>query len=270
MSAGAALAADFRERIDRYREARDFPAARGPSYLSVHLRFGTVSIRELVAYAHLRSLEPDGDGAATWLSELDLARVLRADPLAPPARRRARVQAAVRRAALSRRPGAVRRMARGTHRLPHRRRRDAADQRVGLHAQPAADDRGLLPRQGPARGLAPGRKIFRRHAARLRPRVEQRRLAMGGLHGLRRATVLPHLQSGDAVGALRSRGQVHPALRAGTGAARREGDPRAMARRARDPAGKGRGDRPGLSGADRRSRRRAPRRAGALRGGAAA
>ena len=70
MSAGAALFADFRERIDRYREARDFPAARGPSYLSVHLRFGTVSIRELVAYAHLRSLEKDGDGAATWLSEL--------------------------------------------------------------------------------------------------------------------------------------------------------------------------------------------------------
>jgi deoxyribodipyrimidine photo-lyase len=70
MSAGAALVADFRQRIDRYQEARDFPAARGPSYLSVHLRFGTVSIRELVAYAHLRSLEPDGGGAATWLSEL--------------------------------------------------------------------------------------------------------------------------------------------------------------------------------------------------------
>jgi len=70
MSGGAALFADFRERIDRYRETRDFPAARGPSYLSVHLRFGTVSTRELVAYAHLRSLEADGGGAATWLSEL--------------------------------------------------------------------------------------------------------------------------------------------------------------------------------------------------------
>ena len=39
----------------------------------------------------------------TWLSELDLARFLRADPVAPPARRRPRVQAGVRRAALSRR-----------------------------------------------------------------------------------------------------------------------------------------------------------------------
>jgi deoxyribodipyrimidine photo-lyase len=70
MGAGATLFADFRGRIDRYKEARDFPAARGPSYLSVHLRFGTVSVRELAAYAHQRSLEPGGDGAATWLSEL--------------------------------------------------------------------------------------------------------------------------------------------------------------------------------------------------------
>ena len=70
MTGGAALFADFRKRIDRYRDARDFPARKGPSYLSVHLRFGTVSIRELAAFAHLRSLEAGGEGAATWLSEL--------------------------------------------------------------------------------------------------------------------------------------------------------------------------------------------------------
>ncbi len=70
MGGGAARFADFRERIDRYRAARDFPAVKGPSYLSVHLRFGTVSIRELAAFAHARSLEPQGEGAATWLSEL--------------------------------------------------------------------------------------------------------------------------------------------------------------------------------------------------------
>jgi deoxyribodipyrimidine photo-lyase len=70
MRGGAALFADFRTRIDRYRDARDFPAAKGPSYLSVHLRFGTVSIRELAGYAHHRSLERNGDGATTWLSEL--------------------------------------------------------------------------------------------------------------------------------------------------------------------------------------------------------
>jgi deoxyribodipyrimidine photo-lyase len=70
MSGGAELFADFKRRIDRYGEARDFPAVKGPSYLSVHLRFGTVSVRELAAYAHARSLEPGGAGAATWLSEL--------------------------------------------------------------------------------------------------------------------------------------------------------------------------------------------------------
>jgi deoxyribodipyrimidine photo-lyase len=57
---------DFLTRIDGYRNARDFPALRGPSYLSVHLRFGTVSIRELVR----RAREHTSDGAATWLSEL--------------------------------------------------------------------------------------------------------------------------------------------------------------------------------------------------------
>jgi deoxyribodipyrimidine photo-lyase len=70
MTGGAALFADFRKRIGRYREARDFPARKGPSYLSVHQRFGTVSIRELAAFAHQLAMEPGGDGAATWLSEL--------------------------------------------------------------------------------------------------------------------------------------------------------------------------------------------------------
>ena len=57
---------DFLSRIHRYREARDFPAVKGPSYLSMHLRFGTVSIRELAAAAH----GIGGAGAETWLSEL--------------------------------------------------------------------------------------------------------------------------------------------------------------------------------------------------------
>jgi deoxyribodipyrimidine photo-lyase len=70
MSGGAALFADFRERIDVYRETRDFPALGGSSGLSVHLRFGTVSVRELAAFAHARSLEAGGAGARLWLSEL--------------------------------------------------------------------------------------------------------------------------------------------------------------------------------------------------------
>ncbi|UCE31350.1 MAG: deoxyribodipyrimidine photo-lyase [Burkholderiales bacterium] len=63
---------DFRDRIGAYAEARDFPALRGPSYLSVHLRFGTISIRALARYAH-RVAEADpkaAAGARSWLDEL--------------------------------------------------------------------------------------------------------------------------------------------------------------------------------------------------------
>jgi deoxyribodipyrimidine photo-lyase len=69
------LLADFLPRIDRYAATRDFPAIKGPSYLSTHLRFGTVSIRRLAREAQARLGAGDGtgtdrDGAATWLSEL--------------------------------------------------------------------------------------------------------------------------------------------------------------------------------------------------------
>jgi deoxyribodipyrimidine photo-lyase len=57
---------DFLGRIDRYRDTRDFPAIRGVSYLSVHNRFGTISIRRLARLAHDRR----SAGADTWLSEL--------------------------------------------------------------------------------------------------------------------------------------------------------------------------------------------------------
>ena len=71
MSGGQALFDDFSMRMTDYDRARDFPAVKGPSYLSVHLRFGTVSIRGLVRRAldEMRVSE-GGAGAATWLSEL--------------------------------------------------------------------------------------------------------------------------------------------------------------------------------------------------------
>ena len=68
-SGGRELLAEFLGRIDRYGEARDFPAVKGPSYLGVHLRFGTVSIRELAATAHRLSQQGNA-GASVWLSEL--------------------------------------------------------------------------------------------------------------------------------------------------------------------------------------------------------
>ena len=72
-SAGALeLLDDFlAERIGRYHETRDFPAVKGPSYLSTHLRFGTVSIRHLAREAWQRhQAGPDSRGAQVWLSEL--------------------------------------------------------------------------------------------------------------------------------------------------------------------------------------------------------
>ena len=68
-SGGNALFEEFCGRIDSYRETRDFPAVKGPSYLGVHLRFGTVSIRALAGRAHALA-QQGSTGAATWLGEL--------------------------------------------------------------------------------------------------------------------------------------------------------------------------------------------------------
>jgi len=68
-SGAKALLEDFLERMDAYDETRNFPAVKGPSYLSVHLRFGTVSIRQLVSLASQRQ-QAGSVGASTWLGEL--------------------------------------------------------------------------------------------------------------------------------------------------------------------------------------------------------
>ncbi len=49
--------------IADYAEKRDFPAIKGTSHMGLHLRFGTVSIRELAKTAH-------GYQNKTWLNEL--------------------------------------------------------------------------------------------------------------------------------------------------------------------------------------------------------
>jgi deoxyribodipyrimidine photo-lyase len=60
---------DFLTRIDAYDDTRNFPAVKGPSYLSVHLRFGTISIRQLAREAWQRG-QAGSRGAEVWLSEL--------------------------------------------------------------------------------------------------------------------------------------------------------------------------------------------------------
>ena len=69
MRGGERLFADFFERMDDYHATRDFPAVKGPSYLGVHLRFGTLSIRRAVSLAWMRRLQGSA-GAAVWLQEL--------------------------------------------------------------------------------------------------------------------------------------------------------------------------------------------------------
>ncbi|MEP7303694.1 MAG: deoxyribodipyrimidine photo-lyase, partial [Caldimonas sp.] len=66
-AAAEALLDDFLGRIDDYDTAREYPSVKGPSYLGVHLRFGTISIRRLAREAAAR---PDSNGARVWLSEL--------------------------------------------------------------------------------------------------------------------------------------------------------------------------------------------------------
>ena len=66
MSGARALFDDFLDRMAHYHERRDYPAVKGPSYLSVHLRFGTISVREIARAAW----SARSRGAATWLSEL--------------------------------------------------------------------------------------------------------------------------------------------------------------------------------------------------------
>ena len=82
---GAQLFDEFLSRMDDYGETRNFPAVKGPSYLGVHLRFGTVSIRQLASAGLEQQLKGStgeqgggsngeqrggSDGAAVWLSEL--------------------------------------------------------------------------------------------------------------------------------------------------------------------------------------------------------
>lgn len=61
---------NFLNRISRYNTARDFPAIKGVSYLSVHNRFGTLSIRRAAKTAHDRYQAQGCEGALSWLNEL--------------------------------------------------------------------------------------------------------------------------------------------------------------------------------------------------------
>ena len=68
---GAGLALEsFVDRLARYGATRDYPALDSTSRLSVHLRFGTVSVRALARMAWQTEQEGGNEGAAIWLNEL--------------------------------------------------------------------------------------------------------------------------------------------------------------------------------------------------------
>ncbi|KIF83158.1 cryptochrome/photolyase family protein [Noviherbaspirillum autotrophicum] len=70
ISGARKLLDDFLSRIDAYDVTRDYPSLKGPSYLSTHLRFGTISIRYLVKFAYDIVRMKNSPGASVWLSEL--------------------------------------------------------------------------------------------------------------------------------------------------------------------------------------------------------
>lgn len=71
MTGAEQLLAAFTERMARYDHDRDYPALDATSRLSLHLRFGTISVRRLVRLLRARIDAAPGDpGAPVWLSEL--------------------------------------------------------------------------------------------------------------------------------------------------------------------------------------------------------
>ena len=71
MAGATALFEGFLPRLADYGTARDFPAQSGTSQLSIHLRFGTTSVRHLVrTLQQMMAMGAGGAGAPVWLSEL--------------------------------------------------------------------------------------------------------------------------------------------------------------------------------------------------------
>ena len=139
---------------------RDRPDLDGTSHMSVHLKWGEIHPRTMLADLGGRTAQrrarpsarswPGGSSTPTCCSTgRDTAR----DYLRPEFARMAYDE-----------PGdAARRVARGAHRLPDRRRRHAPAAGDRLDAQPGPDDRGQLPGQGPAPRVAARRPPL--HAA---------------------------------------------------------------------------------------------------------
>ena len=170
---------------------RDIPAHEGTTELSVALRFGRVSARQVA-----RALATGSPGAQAvvrqlvwrdWYAHTTFARP-DIDRRAAPRVRRNRMGDGPRR-----RHG-LRRLEEGRDRLPDRRCRHASAGRDRLDAQSGPHGRGVLPRQGPAGRLAHRRTMVPASPRRRRYPAERRQLAVGRRHGHRRRALFPDLQ----------------------------------------------------------------------------
>ena len=142
-------------------DERDRPDLDATSHMSVHLKWGEIHPRTMLA--DLRAARGSA-GAATYRKELAW-REFYADVLFHQPGVRARLPAgrSSRGWRTTSRATQLDAWQRGPHRLPDRRRRHAPAARDRLDAQPGADDRGELPGQGPARRVAARRPAL--HAA---------------------------------------------------------------------------------------------------------
>ena len=173
-----------------YAARRDRPDRDATSRLSPYLKFGCLHPRTVLA-------DLDGPGSDDLAHRTGVARVLRRRAVAPPGHRPPELQPPLRHLPLRQRGARgqrVRRLVRGPHRIPDRRRRHAAAARRGLDAQPGADDHRVIPDQGPTPAVVVGRTAFHAAPRRRRPGLEPARLAVDRRHRHRRRPVLPGLQ----------------------------------------------------------------------------
>jgi hypothetical protein len=196
------------QRMERYHASARLPGAKGPSYLSMHLRFGTVSIRQAAraAWEHAQSRRaalvsrkvdpqpstkcgcPSSSGATSIIRSCITIRTWWTAPSG-------RSTTPSCGSAAARRPP-LRCVVRGPHRLPACGCWHAPVAAERLHAQPPAHGVRELPDQAPGDRLASRPGLVRLALERLRPCRQQRRLAVGGVDRLRCAAVLPDLQPG--------------------------------------------------------------------------
>jgi hypothetical protein len=200
---------------------------KGVSYLSVHLRFGTVSIRELARAAR----DAGGEGADTWLSELVWRdfyfQILWHHPRVVGASFRPEYD----RVAWDRDPALFAAWCEGRTGYPIV---DAAMRQINhsgyMHnrlrmivASFLTKDLGIDWREGEA--------YFAEHLNDFDLAANNGGWQWAASTGCDAQPYFPHLQSGDPVGALRPGRHLHPALSAGTGTGARQVHPRPV-----DPA----------------------------------